>query len=199
MFVILCRVSPKSAASVDRRAALLQAALATFLRYGFRKTSMDDIAREAELSRQALYGHFSDKETLFREAIQSGLDAAMADVEVALADSAAIGRRLARALDEWSGRYLEQLGSDGVDLGEGGRAVLGTMVADYGATFERKLARAITDSTLAAACKAARVTPLQLAQTLHACARGWKYKVKTRAEFAAHMDIAVRALVPKAK
>ena len=176
----------------------MQTALATFLRYGFRKTSMDDIAREAEISRQALYGHFSDKETLFRQAIQSGFDAAMADVEVALADSAAIGRRLARALDEWSGRYLEQLGSDGVDLGEGGRAVLGTMVADYNATFERKMARAIAES-LAAACKAAHVTPLQLAQTLNACARGWKYRVKTRAEFAAQMDIAVRALVPKGK
>jgi AcrR family transcriptional regulator len=190
-------VSPRATAD-DRRAALLTAAFTTFLRYGFRKTSMDDIAREAEISRQALYGHFTDKETLFRAAMQSGLDAAMADVERVLADETAITTRLVRALDEWSGRYLGQLGQDGVDLGDGGRAVLGSMIADYGATFERKLARAIAGSPLAAACKGARVTPLQLAETLNACARGWKYKVKTRADFVARLDVAVRALVPRA-
>ena len=190
-------MSPRATAD-DRRAALLAAAFTTFLRYGFRKTSMDDVAREAEMSRQALYGHFADKETLFRAAMQSGLDAAMADVERVLADETAITTRLVRALDAWSGRYLEQLGQDGVDLGEGGRAVLGTMIADYGATFERKLARAIAGSPLAAACKSARVTPLQLAETLNACARGWKHKVKTRADFVAHLDVAVRALVPRA-
>ena len=38
----------------------------------------------------------------------------------------------------------------------------------------------------------ARVTPLQLAQTLHACARGWKYRTRSRIEFVAQMQLAVR-------
>ena len=196
-------MSPKSStATADRRAALLEAAYATFLRFGFRKTSMDDIARDAEISRQALYAYFSDKEALFREAMQAGLDAAMADVVAALdgdAPAAPIGERLVRALEQWTGRHLERMGSDPTDLGEAGKAILGTMFADYGATFEKKLARAIAESPLAALCKSTRTTPLQLAQTLHACARGWKYKVTSRAEFVAHMDIAVRLLVPRAK
>jgi AcrR family transcriptional regulator len=191
-------VSPKSpTATADRRAALLDAAYATFLRFGFRKTSMDDIARDAEISRQALYAYFSDKEALFREAMQAGLETALADVAAALDGDAPIGERLVRALDQWTGRHVERMGSDPTDLGEAGKAILGTMFPDYGAAFEKKLARAVAESPLAALCKSTRTTPLQLAQTLHSCARGWKYKVTSRAEFVAHMDVAVRLLVPK--
>ena len=46
------------------------AATATFLRYGFKKTSMDDIAQAAGVSRQGLYLYFETKEVLFREALQ---------------------------------------------------------------------------------------------------------------------------------
>lgn len=60
------------------------------------------------------------------------------------------------------------------------------------AEFERRLGRAIAESPLAATCKSTRVTPLQLAQTLHACARGWKYRTGSRIEFVAQMQLAVR-------
>ena len=59
---------------------LLEAALSVFLRYGFRKTSMDEVARAAHISRQGLYLHFSSKEELFRATVKhllsSGLEAA---------------------------------------------------------------------------------------------------------------------------
>ena len=59
-----------SADRVDsRREALLQAAIGVFLRYGYKKTSMDDLARAADLSRQGLYLHFATKEELFKEAV----------------------------------------------------------------------------------------------------------------------------------
>src|SRR5687767_12419677 len=52
-----------------RREALLQTAIGVFLRYGYKKTSMDDLARAADLSRQGLYLHFATKEALFKEAV----------------------------------------------------------------------------------------------------------------------------------
>ena len=52
-----------------RRESLLQAAIGVFLRYGYKKTSMDDLARAADLSRQGLYLHFATKEALFKEAV----------------------------------------------------------------------------------------------------------------------------------
>lgn len=45
---------------------ILDAALPVFVRFGFRKTSMADIARAAGISRASLYLTFSSKEELFR-------------------------------------------------------------------------------------------------------------------------------------
>src|SRR6202040_3870947 len=53
-----------------QREAILMAATATFLRYGFKKTSMDDVAQAAGASRQGLYLYFDTKDLLFREALQ---------------------------------------------------------------------------------------------------------------------------------
>src|SRR5258708_28156922 len=52
------------------REAILMAATPIFLRYGFKKTSMDDVARAAGVSRQGLYLYFDTKDLLFREALQ---------------------------------------------------------------------------------------------------------------------------------
>jgi len=53
-----------------QREVILVAATAAFLRYGFKKTSMDDVARAAGVSRQGLYLYFDTKDLLFREALQ---------------------------------------------------------------------------------------------------------------------------------
>jgi AcrR family transcriptional regulator len=45
-------------AAAARPAAIIEAATGIFLRYGFKKTSMADLASAAGLSRQALYLYF---------------------------------------------------------------------------------------------------------------------------------------------
>ncbi len=50
---------------VARRREILDAALACFLRFGYGKTSLDDIARQAKLSRPLLYRKFANKEAIF--------------------------------------------------------------------------------------------------------------------------------------
>src|SRR5262245_8296839 len=49
-----------------RRAKILLAARWCFLNFGFAKTSFEDIARRANLSRTLLYRIFKDKEDIFR-------------------------------------------------------------------------------------------------------------------------------------
>lgn len=51
----------------QREAEILQAAQWCFLNFGFRKTSLEDIAKRAGLSRTLLYKHFKDKEEIFIE------------------------------------------------------------------------------------------------------------------------------------
>jgi len=48
-----------------RRAAIVDAAKTCFLRFGYAKTSLDDIAREAGVSRPLLYRKYANKEAIF--------------------------------------------------------------------------------------------------------------------------------------
>jgi AcrR family transcriptional regulator len=48
-----------------RRRVILDAALACFLQYGYAKTSLDDIAQRAGISRPLLYRKFKNKEDIF--------------------------------------------------------------------------------------------------------------------------------------
>jgi len=46
--------------------AIVEAAIVVFGKYGFKQTTMNMIAEQAGLSRQSVYNHFSDKETILR-------------------------------------------------------------------------------------------------------------------------------------
>lgn len=54
-----------------KRQAILEAAKALFLRHGYEGSSMEAIAREARVSKLTVYNHFSDKDTLFLEAVKA--------------------------------------------------------------------------------------------------------------------------------
>lgn len=56
---------------MEKRAAILEAAKALFIRNAFAGTSMDAVASEAGVSKLTVYSHFGDKDNLFREVIRS--------------------------------------------------------------------------------------------------------------------------------
>jgi TetR/AcrR family acrAB operon transcriptional repressor len=66
---------------------ILDAALRVFRRHGFRRSSIEQTAEAAGLTRQGLYHHFQSKEALFRAVIQSLYEGALA-AEIAAADAA---------------------------------------------------------------------------------------------------------------
>lgn len=57
--------------SERKRAAIVGAATEVFLRNGYLGTSMDEIAALAAVSKQTVYKHFADKESLFSEIVVS--------------------------------------------------------------------------------------------------------------------------------
>lgn len=178
-----------------RQCALLEAAAGVFARFGFRKASMDDIARAASVSRQGLYLSFSNKEELFRRTLEYALKQQLSAATAALSRSGAtLESRLIAACEEWSGRYVGLLGADTADLMCASTSLAGTTLEQYEAQFEAALARAIMASPLAGVCGAAHVLPAQLARALHATARGLKHGCKTRSEFVSGMLAAVRML-----
>ena len=59
---------------------IVDAAIKSFLRYGARKTSMNDIAAAADVSRQTLYDLFGSKDDLICASIRSITDKSLADI-----------------------------------------------------------------------------------------------------------------------
>jgi TetR/AcrR family transcriptional regulator, fatty acid metabolism regulator protein len=71
--------------SRTRRERILDAAFTAFATRGYRDTAVDDIAGAAETSKGGIYFHFSTKEAIFRELMQTTADKLVARVEKAVA------------------------------------------------------------------------------------------------------------------
>lgn len=183
-----------SASEDPRRRRLMEAALTVFLRFGFRKTSMDEVARAAGVSRQGLYLHFPTKEVLFRASVQHLLDGALAEATARLADGELpLEKRLVGAFDAWTGRFVGAFGGNAADLTAAASELVGPMLAEREGLFVEAVAKALRLSSLVAAYKPAGLNARQLADTLYATARGLKY-CATREAFVEGMTVAVRAM-----
>src|ERR1700684_4142504 len=96
-----------------RQAHVLETALTVFLRHGFKKTSMEDIAKAASISRQGIYLHFKDKDAIFRASILKTLDDGLQAANRILDDDRLVlEEKLLKALDEWFGRHVGPIDSD---------------------------------------------------------------------------------------
>lgn len=178
-----------------RRRRILDAAVATFLRFGFRKTSMEEVARAAHISRQGLYLHFPTKEDLFRAGIHHVLDTGLAAASERLRDpEATIDAKLIGAFDEWTGRFVGMFGDESADLEAASAHLVGPVFAESDDAFLDVVTKVIRASGLPGAYKPAGLTARQLAETLHATARGLKHSCTTRAEFVTRFTVAVRVL-----
>ncbi|MDB6083563.1 MAG: Transcriptional regulator, TetR family [Gammaproteobacteria bacterium] len=179
--------------SALRHEALLEAAVGVFARYGFRKASMDEVARAAGVSRQGLYLLFADKEELFRRAVTYKLSQQLrAAVDELSNQGNSLETRLIRACDEWAGRHVGMLGADAADLMCASTALAGGTLSLYQDRFEKALADAIGASALAKFCAASGLLPADAARAVHATARGLKHSSKSREEFVQGMTAAVR-------
>ncbi|PTL77226.1 TetR/AcrR family transcriptional regulator [Vitiosangium sp. GDMCC 1.1324] len=68
-----------------RRAEILEAARECFLQFGYAKTSLDDIARRANISRPLIYRKFKNKEDIFAALFDFMLEGRYPKAEQALA------------------------------------------------------------------------------------------------------------------
>lgn len=113
-----------------KQQAILEAAWTAFSTYGFRKTSMDDIASGAGMSRPALYLHFKNKEAIFRALVTAYYAQAAERVRAGLACDGALGARLLAAFQGQGGAAVRiMIGSPhGMELFEVTRNVAGAEI-----------------------------------------------------------------------
>lgn len=65
----------------EREIAICEAAARMFMHYGFKRTGMNDIAREARVARQTLYNAFPNKDTVLFATTRLFMDRALNEAE----------------------------------------------------------------------------------------------------------------------
>jgi TetR/AcrR family transcriptional regulator len=154
--------------AVSRREQILDAALRCFARYGYRRTSMEVIARTARMSRPALYQYFTGKEEVFRAMGVRLLDAALTGAERTRRSSGPVVDRLTAVLMVRLDLVRELGGDD--EFHRELLAETASVAGDLLASFHLRLI-AIVEETLATATEAldfggAAITPHDLAVLL---------------------------------
>lgn len=92
-----------------KRERILRAALKVFMSYGYRRTTMDDIARHVGMSRPALYLTFPGKEAIFRDVVDKGLNEMLREIEAGLPALKSLEAQLRHVFELWSVRTFETI------------------------------------------------------------------------------------------
>ncbi len=181
----------------ERRDAILDAAAGVFLRYGFKKTSMDDLARAAGLSRQGLYLHFETKEAIFGDTVLRIVAQSRARHHAALErDDLDVGERLLGAFESIHGDAVEGGHGDHLDeLLETASALVGPRVQELESEFVAAVGTILTRSGVVARWRGVGVTAKDLAEHLYAASCGLKTSARTRAAYRARMRTAIKIVV----
>lgn len=166
-----------------RRESVLDSAMQTFARFGYRKTSMDDVARAAQVSRPGLYFLFDSKPALFREAVTRALTRDLDAVADLLGDGRPLRERLLAAFDRWAGSYVGPLADQTAGTSDFDPALLGTVLTSAPQRFQELVTTAIAESHPTDAPDRAR--------TLISASIGIKHQVETREQYSESIATAI--------
>ncbi|WP_238365792.1 TetR/AcrR family transcriptional regulator [Mesobacterium pallidum] len=134
-----------------RQATILLAAFEAFRLYGYKRVSMEDIARGAGMSRAALYQYYRNKQDIFRSILTVYFEMAVAGLRAALEGAPDLETAFTRAFEAQGGEIMEALlssphgdefidekASSAADVVEDGKAAMAVMMGDW-------LARMVAD------------------------------------------------------
>lgn len=160
------------------REAILDAGLRCFGRDGFRRTALDRVAREAGISRAALYLHFANKEELFRALVDDVHARALADATAAARTPGPLAERLTAAMVAKTARFFDLLRSSehAAEFVDENHRLCGEISATFAAKHARLLGRMIADAAASGeiALEALDASATQIAELLLDTAEGIK-------------------------
>ncbi|WP_079152866.1 TetR/AcrR family transcriptional regulator [Streptomyces malaysiensis] len=187
---------PDTPQPAGRRDGIVRAAVGVFLRFGPRKTSMDDVARAADISRQGLYLHFKTKNALFRAVVAQMLDDLRGATWQALGRTDhTVEERLAGAFEAFHAVTVEIV--DRETYAETLRAAQAFAAAPMN-RLEHDLvtdvAALLTQSGRANAWEAAGLSATDVAQHLFDASAGAKYESASLDEYRRRLRVSVRVV-----
>ncbi len=97
----------ESNAATARREQIVDAAIGVFLRYGYARTTMGDIAKAAGLTRPTLYVTFPDKERIFTAVVEKMITDKLAEIREGLPRQKTLEEKLRFACNAWAAEGYE--------------------------------------------------------------------------------------------
>ena len=179
-----------------RRAGIIKSTSGEFLRYGFKKTSMDDLARAAGLSRQGLYLHFPTKEALFKQTVLQIVEQTRVAGQAAFdREELRVEERLLGAFEALHGDKIGQVESDHMsELMETAAELVGPVLKDLETRLLGDVARVLRTAGVAAQWKDAGISAKDLAEQLCATSLGLKHRAVSRDEYRSGMEVAIQMI-----
>jgi AcrR family transcriptional regulator len=102
-------MNPPRGDAESRRAEILDAALQVFGQYGYRRTSMDDVARQADIAKGTIYLSFTSKEEVFQALSERLSQRMLVGAEAASRRPGTTAGKLAAMHAAWFGTYAETI------------------------------------------------------------------------------------------
>jgi len=170
------------------------AATTAFLRYGFKKTSMDDVARAAGVSRQGLYLYFDTKDLLFREALQY-LVSHMISTARSVAEDRNLGirDRLLGVFEAVHGSAFQSASPEhAFELLQSAQSADGALLVQLDRDLMGIVAALLAEAGAAERWEEAGVTVAELSEQLLMSAKGIKASVDTLTAYRERMLTAIR-------
>lgn len=166
--------SPELGASEAKRQRIVSAAKAVFLKYGYSRVTMNDLAVAAGMSRPALYLVFSKKEELFRAVIRELAKEISEKVHQGLTAITSPLDKLKFVCETWMVQPFEwtSQSAEAKEIYEGSHEFARDAVAESMALFERDLASIIASYPERALPKG--ISPTEAAHLLAAGIAGVK-------------------------
>jgi len=173
------------------------AATAAFLRYGFKKTSMDDVARAAGVSRQGLYLYFDTKDLLFTEALQHLVSHLISNAHAVAEDgNLSLRDRLLGAFEAvHCSAFQSASREDAFELLHSAQSADGALLVQLERDLMGIAAALLAEAGVADRWEEAGVTVAELSEQLLMSAKGIKASVETLDAYRERMLTAIRIVL----
>jgi AcrR family transcriptional regulator len=192
-------MSPHRGDAESRRSAILDAALRVFGQYGYRRTSMDDLAREAGIGKGTIYLSFASKDEVFQALSQRLSERMLADARSARHQPGTTADKLAAMSAAWFGTYIETIWNSphAAELMDAKHRLSADLVAPSMSQFRRLVCDVIAEAAATGELdlEPAGLTPDAAAELLIAGGRGLESSAASPAAYRHQLQALVRVMI----
>ncbi len=137
-----------SARASAKKNSVLDTAADVFAQYGFKRTTMNDIAQAAGISRPALYLMFDNKEHLFQELAAYRLNLALLAAKAVLENDGSVSSRFIEAILVFEKTYTEPVANSphGAELIDVNMSLAGEVMIKGKSKLIAALAKVLKDA-----------------------------------------------------